>query len=147
MIKDDYVFIDVTWTTKFKHTVPCRGFNYKSTMKSIEELDYVTDISPRIVTQEEYDTYIHGGDDGPAEQGITQQENPPKRSRAKAKSKDSKSIRNPSGKSTRTTGSQPSKLLKSPVRNVSKSKKDIQGIDNSRTEKLSKPRRLKGSPQ
>ena len=141
MIKDDYVFIDVTWTTKFKHTVPCRGFNYKSTMKSIEELDYVTDISPRIVTQEEYETYIHGGDDGPAEQGITQQENPPKRSRAKAKSKDSKGTRDSGGKPSRTVGSQPSKLLKSTVRDVSKPKKNIQGTNNPGTERVSKPGR------
>lgn len=141
MIKDDYVFIDVTWTTKFKHTVPCRGFNYKSTMKSIQELDYVTDISPRIVTQEEYDTYIHGGDDGPAEQGITQQENPPKRSRAKAKSKDSKGTRDSGGKSTRTVGSQPSELRKPKLRDVSKPKKNIQGTNNPGTERVSKPGR------
>lgn len=141
MIKDDYVFIDVTWTTKFKHTVPCRGFNYKSTMKSIQELDYVTDISPRIVTQEEYDTYIHGGDDGPAEQGITQQENPPKRSRAKAKSKDSKGTRDSGGKPTRTVGSQPSELRKPKLRDVSKPKKNIQGTNNPGTERVSKPGR------
>jgi len=141
VIKDDYVFIDVTWTSKFKHIVPCRGFNYKSTMKSIEALDYITDISPRTVTQEEYETYIHGGDDGPAEQGITQQENPPKRSRAKAKSKDSESTRDSGGKPSRTTRSQPSKLLKSTVRNVSKPKKDVQRINNPGTERVSKPGR------
>jgi hypothetical protein len=139
--KDDYVFIDVTWTTKFKHSVPCRGFNFKSTMKSIEELDYVTDISPRIVTQEEYETYIHGDDDGPTEQRIPQQENPPKRSRAKAKSKDSESTRDSGGKPPRTTGSQPSKLLKSTVRNVSKSKKDIQRTNNPGTKGIPKPGR------
>jgi hypothetical protein len=139
--KDDYVFIDVTWTTKFKHSVPCRGFNFKSTMKSIEELDYVTDISPRIVTQEEYETYIHGGDDGPADQGVAQQENPPKRSRAKAKSKDSESTRDSGGKPSRTTGSQPSKLLKSTMRNVSKPKKDIQRTNNPGTEGIPKPGR------
>ena len=144
MTKDDYVFIDVTWTTKFKHSVPCRGFNFKSTMKSIEELDYVTDISPRIVTQEEYETYIHGDDDGSRDERIPQQENPPKRSRAKAKSKDSESARNTSGKSARTTGSQPSKLLKSTVRNVSKPKKNILGIDNTGTKTVPKPRRTKG---
>ena len=141
MTKDDYVFIDVTWTTKFKHSVPCRGFNFKSTMKSIEELDYVTDISPRIVTQEEYETYIHGGDDGPADQGVAQQENPPKRSRAKAKSKDSESTRDSGGKPSRTTGSQPSKLLKSTMRNVSKPKKDIQRTNNPGTEGIPKPGR------
>jgi hypothetical protein len=141
VIKDDYVFIDVTWTSKFKHIVPCRGFNYKSTMKSIEELDYVTDISPRIVSQEEYETFIHGGDDGPADQGVAQQENPPKRSRAKAKSKDSEGTRDSGRKSPRTTGSQPSKLLKSTVRNVSKSKKDVQRINNPGTKEISKPGR------
>ena len=141
MTKDDYVFIDVTWTTNFKHIVPCRGFNFKSIMKSIEDLDYVIESSPRIVTQEEYETYIHGGDDGPTDQGISQQEDPPKRGRAKAKSKDSESTRNPSGKPARTTGSQPSKLLKSTMRNVSKPKKDIQRINNPGTKGVSKPGR------
>jgi len=141
VIKDDYVFIDVTWTSKFKHIVPCRGFNYKSTMKSIEALDYITDISPRTVTQEEYETYIHGGDDGPRDERLSQQENPPKRSRAKAKSKDSESTRDSGGKPSRTTRSQPSKLLKSTVRNVSKPKKDVQRINNPGTERVSKPGR------
>jgi hypothetical protein len=110
-------------------------------MKSIEALDYITDISPRIVTQEDYETYIHGGDDGPADQGVAQQENPPKRSRAKAKSKDSESTRDSGGKPSRTTGSQPSKLLKSTVRNVSKPKKDVQRVNDSGTERVSKPGR------
>ena len=141
MTKDDYVFIEVTWTTKFKHIVPCRGFNFKSIMKSIQDLDYVIQSNPKIVSQEEYEIYIHGGDDGPTDQGLTQQENPPKRSRAKTKSKDSESIRNPSGKPSRTTGSQPSKLFKSTVRNVSKPKKDIQRTNNPGTERVSKPGR------
>jgi hypothetical protein len=110
-------------------------------MKSIQELDYVADISPRIVSQEEYETYIHGGDDGPADQGITQQENPPKRSRAKAKSKDSESTRDTGRKSTRTVGSQPSKLLKSTMRDVSKPKKDVQRINNPGTAGIPKPGR------
>ena len=141
MTKDDYVFIDVTWTTKFKHSVPCRGFNYKSTMKSIEELDYVTDISPRIVTQEEYETYIHGDDDGPTEQRIPQQENPPKRSRAKAKSKDSEVARDTGGKSARTAKAQPSELRKPKLRDVPKPKKDIQRTNNPGAKGIPKPGR------
>jgi len=105
---------------------------------------YVESAEPREVTEEEYYNRIWGDLDGRDNQREAQQENPPKRSRVKAKSKDSESAWNTSGKSARTTGSQPSKLLKSTVRNVSKSKKDLQGIDNSGTARVPKSRRTKG---
>ena len=142
-----YFLLTTEWKHGFTHHNPIADYGLKSMVKFSRSLDYIKDITYKEISVEKYEQLMYGDDDGRDNQRETQQENPPKRSRAKAKSKDSESIRNPSGKSTRTTGSQPSKLLKSPVRNVSKSKKDIQGIDNSRTEKLSKPRRLKGSPQ
>jgi hypothetical protein len=139
-----FYFIDVTWRGGFKHIVPCRGYGLQSQLRFNDSLEYVDSAEPREVTEEEYNNRIWGDPDGRDNERETQQENPPKRSRAKAKSKDSESIRNTSGKSSRTTGSQPSKLLKSTVRNVSKSKKDLQGIDNPRTKTVSKPRRTKG---
>ena len=141
MTKDDYVFIEVTWTTKFKHIVPCRGFNFKSIMKSIQDLDYVIESNPKIVSQEEYEIYIHGGDDGPTDEGLTQQENPPKRSRAKAKSKDSEVARDTGGKSARTAKAQPSELRKPKLRDVPKPKKDIQRTNNPGTKGIPKPGR------
>jgi hypothetical protein len=104
----------------------------------------VESAEPREVTEEEYNNRIWGGLDGRDDQRETQQENPPKRSRNKAKSKDSESARNTSGKSARTTGPQSSELLKSTVRNVSKPKKDLQGIDNPGTKAVPKSRRTKG---
>jgi hypothetical protein len=139
-----FYFIDVTWKGGFKHIVPCRGYGLQSQLKFNDSLIYVESAEPREVTEEEYNNRIWGDLDGRDNQREAQQENPPKRSRAKAKSKDSESTRNTSGKSPRVTGSQPSKLLKPTVRNVSKSKKDIQGIDNPRTKAVSKPRRAKG---
>ena len=139
-----YYFIDVTWKGGFKHIVPCRGYGLQSQLRFNDSLMYVESAEPREVTEEEYNNRIWGDLDGRDDQRETQQENPPKRSRVKAKSKDSESARNTSGKSARTTGSQPSKLLKSTVRNVSKSKKDLQGIDNTGTERVPKSRRTKG---
>jgi len=139
-----YYFIDVTWKGGFKHIVPCRGYGLQSQLRFNDSLIYVESAEPREVTEEEYNNRIWGDLDGRDDQRETQQENPPKRSRVKAKSKDSESARNTSGKSARTTGSQPSKLLKSTVRNVSKSKKDLQGIDNTGTERVPKSRRTKG---
>ena len=139
-----YYFIDVTWKGGFKHIVPCRGYGLQSQLRFNDSLIYVESVEPREVTEEEYNNRIWGDPDGRDNEGETQQENPPKRNRNKAKSKDSESARNTSGKSTRTTGSQPSKLLKSTVRNVSKPKKDLQGIDNPGTERVPKSRRTKG---
>ena len=123
-----FYFIDVTWKGGFKHIVPCRGYGLQSQLKFNDSLIYVESAEPREVTEEEYNSRIWGDLDGRDNQRETQQENPPKRSRAKAKSEDSKSIRNPSGKSTRTAGSQPSKLLKSSVRNVSKPRKTFKEL-------------------
>ena len=139
-----YYFIDVTWKGGFKHIVPCRGYGLQSQLRFNDSLIYVESAEPREVTEEEYNNRIWGDPDGRDNESQTQQENPPKRSRSKAKGKDSESVRNTSGKSTRTTGSQPSKLLKSTVRNVSKPKKDLQGIDNTGTERVPKSRRTKG---
>ena len=139
-----FYFIDVTWKGGFKHIVPCRGYGLQSQLRFNDSLIYVESAEPREVTEEEYNNRIWGDLDGRDDQREAQQENPPKRSRAKAKSKDSESIRNTSGKSPRVTGSQPSKLLKPTVRNVSKSKKDIQGTNDTGTKAVSKPRRAKG---
>jgi len=139
-----YYFIDVTWKGGFKHIVPCRGYGLQSQLRFNDSLMYVESAEPKEVTEEEYYNRIWGDPDGRDNESETQQTNPPKRSRSKAKGADSKAVRNTSGKSTRTTGSQPSKLLKSTVRNVSKPKKDLQGVDNPGTKTVPKSRRTKG---
>ena len=52
--RDDYIFLDVTWETGFKHIVPCRGFNVQSQVKFSATLDYVKDVTYRVVTEKEY---------------------------------------------------------------------------------------------
>ena len=52
--RDDYIFLNVTWETGFKHIVPCRGFNVQSQMKFSASLDYVKDVTYRVVTEKEY---------------------------------------------------------------------------------------------
>lgn len=52
--RDDYIFLDVTWETGFKHIVPCRGFNLQSQVKFSASLDYVKDVTYRVVTEKEY---------------------------------------------------------------------------------------------
>ena len=132
------------WKHGFKHNNPIADHGLKSMVNFSRSIDYIKDVTYKEISLEKYEQLMYGDDDGRNDQRETQQENPPKRSRAKAKSEDSKSIRNPSGKSTRTAGSQPSKLLKPTVRNVSKSKKDLQGIDNPGTKTVPKSRRTKG---
>jgi len=94
-----YYFIDVTWVNGFKHIVPCRGYGLQSQLRFNDSLEYIQLSEPRIVTEHEYNNRIWGDPDGRDDQRETQQKNPPKRSRAKAKSADSESARNTSGKS------------------------------------------------
>lgn len=52
--RDEYIFLDVTWSTGFNHIVPCRGFNLQSQLKFSKSLDYVKDVTYRVVTEKEY---------------------------------------------------------------------------------------------
>jgi hypothetical protein len=142
-----YYLVRTEWTNGFHHHNPIQAYGLKSMIEFSRTLTNVKDVSYVEITQDEYEDLMYGDDNGRNNQSQAQQEDVPKRSRIKAKSKDSESPRDTSGKRTRTFGSQPSKLLKSTVRNVQKSKKDIQGIDDSGTKKVSKPRRNTRSSQ
>ena len=119
----------------FECLIPARGYNLKSWL-AFEE---------RLGAKYEYDeiteqAYIHlmlgdpndplGEKYGPASEGTAQQENPPKRSRGKAKVEDSPKPRTPRKTTAPTSKEKPSVVRKSPVRNVRKPKKDLQGTDN-----------------
>jgi len=140
---DSYFFIDTKWKGDFSHIVPCRGYNLKSQLKFNESIFWIESSHWYEVTKEQYEEHVYGR----AEQTEAQQENPPKRSRRSTKDKDSKAIRNPSGKSTRTAGSQPSELRESKVPNVRKPKKDVQGTDNPRKATTTRSGRSKGQTQ
>ncbi len=60
MKNDDYIFIDVTWKSGFKHTVPCRGYRFKSETKFIESLFWIDKYTWREVTQKDYEDKIWG---------------------------------------------------------------------------------------
>ena len=56
--RDDYIFLDVTWETGFKHIVPCRGFNLTSQLRFSQSLDYVKSVTYRKVTQKLYEEML-----------------------------------------------------------------------------------------
>lgn len=60
MKHDDYIFIDVTWKSGFKHTVPCRGYRFKSETKFIESLFWIEKYTWREVTQKDYEDKVWG---------------------------------------------------------------------------------------
>jgi hypothetical protein len=134
-----YFLLTTEWNHGFIHHNPIADHGLKSMVNFSRSLDYVKQVTYKEISAKQYQELMYGDDDGRDHKRETQQENPPKASRTKTKSKDSKG--------TRATRSQPSKLLKPTVRNVSKSKKDVQGTNDSGTKKLSKPRRTKGSSQ
>ena len=52
--RDDYIFLDVTWKTGFKHIVPCRGFNLQSQLNFSSSLEYVQKVTYRVVSEKQY---------------------------------------------------------------------------------------------
>ena len=133
--RDAYFCIHTTMQSGFECLIPARGYSLKSWL-AFEE---------RLGAKYEYDeiteqAYIHlmlgdpndplGEKYGPASERTAQQENPPKRGRGKAKVEDSPKPRTPRKTTTQAGKKEPSVVRKSPVRDVRKPKKDVQGTDN-----------------
>ena len=53
--RDSYYFIDVTWKSGFKHTVPCRGFRLKSELEFNKSIFWIESIEYYEVTQKQYE--------------------------------------------------------------------------------------------
>lgn len=53
--RDGYYFIDVTWKSGFKHTVPCRGYNLKSEIAFNQSIFWIESIHYYEVTKEQYE--------------------------------------------------------------------------------------------
>lgn len=53
--RDSYYFIDVTWKSGFKHTVPCRGFRLKSELEFNKSIFWIESIDYYEVTQKQYE--------------------------------------------------------------------------------------------
>ena len=58
--RDDYIIIDITWKSGFKHSVPCRGFNLKSQIEFQKSIFWIESYSYRVVTKKEYEESIWG---------------------------------------------------------------------------------------
>jgi|688.fasta_scaffold86155_2 hypothetical protein len=148
--RDAYFCIHTTMQSGFECLIPARGYNLKSWLA----------FEDRLGAKYEYDeiteqAYIHlmlgdpndplGEKYGPASKGTAQQETAPKRGRGKTKAEDSKSTRTPRKTTAPTSKEKPSVVRKSPVRNVRKPKKDVQGTNNSGTKTPTRSRKSTGS--
>ena len=150
--REDYIFIDVEWKSGFKHTVPCRGYNLQSQLKFNESIFWIKSFTWRVVTDKEYNAKLwpsieENEDEQRASKGKALKENPPKgKSRTKA-SKDSKAVRDASGRGSSSSKEARTELREPKVRNVRKSKKDVARVDNSGKASFPRTRSSKGSTQ
>lgn len=58
--RDGYYFIDITWKSGFKHTVPCRGYNLKSEIAFNESIFWIDSFVYYEVTKEQYEEKVWG---------------------------------------------------------------------------------------
>jgi hypothetical protein len=58
--RDGYYFIDVTWKSGFKHTIPCRGYNLKSEIAFNDSLFWVESFNYYEVTEQQYEEKLWG---------------------------------------------------------------------------------------
>lgn len=133
--RDAYFCIHTTMQSGFECLIPARGYSLKSWLAFEDRLGAKYEYNE--ITEQAYIHLLLGDPNdplgekyGPGNKGTAQQEDLPKRGRGKTKSKDSKAVGDTSGKSTRATRSQPSKVQQPKVRNVRQPKKDVQGTDN-----------------
>lgn len=58
--RDGYYFIDITWKSGFKHTVPCRGYNLKSELAFNQSIFWIDTFNYYEVTKEQYEEKLWG---------------------------------------------------------------------------------------
>ena len=142
--KDDYIFIDITWKSGFKHTVPCRGFNLKSQLEFTKSIFWIDKFTWRVVTEKDYNAKLWAPleekDNEPrASKGKALKEAAAKRKpRAKA-SEDSEGLsksrrtNKPATKRASSSSKEARTELREPkVRNVRKPKEDVARTNSSR---------------
>lgn len=150
--KQDYIFIDVEWQGGFKHVVPCRGYNLQSQLAFNKSLNYVKDFKWRVVSEKQYNalmwpSFEENDNERSSGKRKTQQENPAKGKPRKATDKDSKVIRDASGRGTSTSKKKRTELREPEVRDVRKPKKNVARTNNPGTKTLSRTRNSKRSSQ
>ena len=141
--------IDVTWKGGFKHSVPCRGFNFKSLMKFQESLHYIEAYTYRIVTQKEYDAFLFGEPECqssvPAD-AVSKTSTKRTTSSAKAKPLAKKAIKKPSA--TKPSAKTASKNTKKQASSSKAKKKPSVGLtkETKNEQRASKGKALKENP-
>ena len=141
----DYILADVVWSTGFTHKVPMRGFSLKSQIEFHKSLSHVVSMTPNVVTEEEYNNYLYGEDDGSREcKTETLKKTPAKRKPRSKASEDSKRVSKPRGatkpaaKRTASNGKEARNELREPkVRNVRKPKEDVARTNSTRKKSTS----------
>ncbi len=150
--RDDFVFIDITWKGGFKHTVPCRGFNFKSQIEFTKSIFWIEKFTWRVVTEKEYNAKLwapleENEDERGKRKGKALKEAPTKRKpRAKA-SEDIKGVRSTSKGKSSSSKEARTKLREPKVRTVRKPKKDVARTNDSGKKTPTRSRSSKSKTQ
>ena len=150
--REDYIFIDVTWKSGFKHTVPCRGFNLQSHIKFNESIFWIEKFTWRVVTEKEYNAKVWApleeNDDGTRTRKTkTLKKTPAKTESCNETGEDSKAVRSTKRRAA-STGKKKSDELREPkVPNVREPKKNVARDDNAGKKTLSRNGNRKSKTQ
>jgi len=150
--RDDYIFIDITWKSGFKHTVFCRGFNFKSQIDFTKSIFWIDKFTWRVVSEKEYNAKLwaplkENEDERGKRKGKALEEAPSKTKSLGKANEDSKTIRSTSKRTTPSSKEARTELRESELRNVRKSKKDVARTNNSGKATLSRSRSSKSKTQ
>ena len=130
MTATGYYFIDVTWKTGFKHTIPCRGYRLKSQFAALQGLFWVSEFLHYEVTKEQYYELMWGVEASdpepkkrkPKDGNVSKPERSTKaRPTAKASKKASTKVTGAKG-NTKKVGKQDGKLSTTPNQRKSRSR-------------------------
>ena len=155
--RDDYYVLHVTMETGFEFKIPARGWNLKSWLAFEEKLR--SEVVYEKTSQAVYDHLIYGDpsvplvieEETPSGSTIkrkTQRANSPKGNSDKAKGEDSKGTATRKRKATTSASKEKPSIVRKPaVRNMRKSKKDVQGTNDSGKETPTRSRRTKRPSQ
>ena len=150
--RDDFVFIDITWKGGFKHTVPCRGYNFKSQIEFTKSIFWIEKFKWRIVTEKEYTAKLWAPleeieDERGQRKGKALKETPAKRKpRAKA-SEDSQGVRSTSKGTASSSKKARTELREPKVRTVRKPTKAVARTNDSGKASLPRSRSSKSKTQ
>ena len=146
--RDAFFAIHVTMDSGFTFIIPARGYNLKSWLTFEDRLggssynyeETTERVYMHLIAGDPYLPLEEEKPNGRTVKAKAQQENPPKRASRKAKVEDSPKPRTPRKTTTQAGKGKPSVVRKPAVRNVRKSKEDIQAVDDTGTKKPTRTR-------